>query len=192
MATAIGMITTSDWRDFDRHGVVIPPANKDGALFEDKIKGDYWCIHRPTGEGLGANTMWVARSPDLEHWGRHECLATPRKDKWDSARIGAGASPVKTEKGWLEIYHGANEDNTYCLGAMLLDLDNPANVLARSDEPIMVPTTDYEKYGFFGEVIFTNGHVVDGDTVTIYYGASDEVICGAEFSIEEILRRLGV
>lgn len=188
----IGMITTSDWRDFNRHGVIIPPANKDGALFEEKIQGDYWCIHRPTGEGLGGNTMWVARSPDLRHWGRHECLAAPRKGKWDAARIGAGASPIKTEKGWLAIYHGANEDNTYCLGAMLMDLDTPAHVIARSDEPIMVPATDYEKYGFFGMVIFTNGHVVDGDTVTIYYGASDEVICGAEFSIEEILETLEV
>ncbi len=188
----IGMISTSDWQDFGRHGIIIPPPNKDGALFQEKIHDEYWCLHRPTNDGLGGNYMWVARSKDLEHWGRHECLAAPRKGKWDCARIGAGASPIKTEKGWLEIYHGANEDNTYCLGAMLLDLDNPANVLARSDNPIMVPTTDYEKYGFFGEVIFTNGHVVDGDTVTIYYGASDEVICGAKFSIEEMLGTLGV
>jgi len=188
----IGMISTSDWQRFNRHGVIIPPANKDGALFEEKIGGEYWCLHRPTGEGLGANFMWVARSPDLMHWGKHERLAAPRKGAWDSARIGAGASPIKTEKGWLTIYHGANEANTYCLGAMLLDLDDPTRVLARSDDPIMIPTTDYEKYGFFGKVVFTNGHVVDGDTVTVYYGASDEVICGAEFSIEEILGTLGV
>ncbi len=134
--------------------------------------------------------MWIARSRDLEYWGKHECLAGPRKGKWDSARIGAGASPIKTEKGWLEIYHGANEDNTYCLGAMLLDLDDPTRVIARSEDPIMVPTTDYEKYGFFGKVVFTNGHLVDGDTVTVYYGASDEVICGAEFSIKGILEVL--
>ena len=188
----IGMISTSDWQSFNRHGVIIPPANKDGALFEEKIGGEYWCLHRPTGEGLGGNFMWVARSPDLLHWGRHESLAAPRKGKWDSARIGAGASPIKTDKGWLTTYHGANEENTYCLGAMLLDLDDPTKVLARSDAPIMVPTTDYEKHGFFGTVVFTNGHVVDGDAVTVYYGASDEVICGAQFSIEEILGTLGV
>jgi len=188
----IGMISTADWRNFNRHGIIIPPANKDGALFEEKIGGEYWCLHRPTGEGLGANLMWVARSPDLTYWGKHESLAAPRKGKWDSARIGAGASPIKTGKGWLTIYHGANEENTYCLGAMLLDLDDPTRVLARSDDPIMAPTADYEKYGFFGKVVFTNGHVVDGDTVTVYYGASDEVICGAEFSIEKILGTLGV
>jgi len=188
----IGMISTTDWQSFNRRGVIIPPANKDGALFEERIGGEYWCLHRPTGEGLGANFMWTARSPDLVHWGKHESLAAPRKGKWDSARIGAGASPIKTDRGWLTIYHGANEENTYCLGAMLLDLDDPTRVLARSDDPIMVPTTDYEKYGFFGKVVFTNGHVIDGDTISIYYGASDEVICGARFSIEEILGTLGV
>jgi len=187
----IGMMSTSDWQAFKREGIIIPPPNKDGALFEEKINGEYWMMHRPTNDGLGGNHMWVARSPNLRYWGKHECLAAPRKGKWDSARIGAGASPIKTDKGWLVIYHGANGDNTYCLGAMLLDIADPRKVLARSDDPIMVPTTDYEKYGFFGEVVFTNGHVVDGDTVTLYYGASDEVICGARFSIEDILASLG-
>lgn len=188
----IGMRSTTDWVNFKQHGVVIPPANKDGAIFEEKVNGEYWCLHRPTGIGLGANFIWLARSPDLEYWGKHEALAAPRKGMWDSARVGAGESPIKTEQGWLIIYHGANEKNRYCLGAMLLDLEDPTKVLARSDEPIMVPTTDYEKYGFFGEVVFTNGHVVEGDTVHLYYGASDEVICGADFSIQEILASLGV
>jgi predicted GH43/DUF377 family glycosyl hydrolase len=186
----IGMISTADWQHFHRHGVVIPPANKDGALFEEKIQGEYVCIHRPTGVGLGANSMWIARSRDLDYWGKHEFLAAPREGYWDSARIGAGASPIRTEKGWLEIYHGATAENTYSLGALLLDLNDPTKVLARSNEPIMIPTAAYEKYGFFGKVIFTNGHLVDGDTVRVYYGASDRVICGAEFSIQEILKSL--
>jgi len=62
--------------------------------------------------------------------------------------------------------------------------------LARSKDPLMVPEADYEKVGFFGDVIFTNGHVVDGDTITIYYGASDEVICKATASIQAILDSL--
>jgi predicted GH43/DUF377 family glycosyl hydrolase len=56
----------------------------------------------------------------------------------------------------------------------------------------MEPMTDYEKKGFFGSVVFTNGHIVDGDTITIYYGASDEVICTATFSIEAILDTLKI
>jgi predicted GH43/DUF377 family glycosyl hydrolase len=111
---------------------------------------------------------------------------------WDSERIGAGASPVKTQRGWLEIYHGADKNNRYCLGALLLDLDDPSKVIARSEEPIMEPVMDYEKKGFFGNVIFTNGHIVNGDNITIYYGASDEVICKAEFSINNILDSLKI
>ena len=110
---------------------------------------------------------------------------------WDSARVGAGAAPIRTSEGWLAIYHGATVNPTrYCLGALLLDLDRPWKVLARSTEPIMEPTAEYEQVGFFGNVVFTNGHLVDGDQVTIYYGASDSVICGARFSIREILRTL--
>jgi predicted GH43/DUF377 family glycosyl hydrolase len=109
---------------------------------------------------------------------------------WDSARVGSGAAPIKTEKGWLEIYHGANEVNRYCLGALLLDLEDPTKVIARSEQPIMEPTAEYEQVGFFGNVIFTNGHFVNGDELHLYYGASDEVICGADFSIKEILNSL--
>jgi predicted GH43/DUF377 family glycosyl hydrolase len=188
----IGMVSTENWQDFDRHGIIIPPANKDGALIEEKINGNYYLIHRPTGIGLGAGSMWITSSPDMEHWGKHLCIAAPRPGMWDSARIGAGTSPIKTPHGWLEIYHGADDNNTYSLGALLLDLEDPTKVLARSEDPIMVPTEDYEKYGFYGNVVFTNGHIVDGDTLTVYYGASDEVICGAEFSINEILSTLGI
>jgi len=109
---------------------------------------------------------------------------------WDSERIGAGAAPIKTSEGWLEIYHGANDDHRYCLGALLLDLHDPSHVIARSEQPIMEPTEDYELNGFFGNVVFTNGHIVVEDTITLYYGASDEVICGAELSIKEILQSL--
>lgn len=109
---------------------------------------------------------------------------------WDSARIGAGAAPIRTEEGWLEIYHGANEENRYCLGALLLDLNDPTKVISRSEEPIMEPIADYEKTGFFGNVVFTNGYYMDGDTIKMFYGASDEVICSAELSVKEVLATL--
>jgi len=124
------------------------------------------------------------------HLGQHKCLATTRKNKWDSVRIGGGCAPIRTPQGWLAIYHGADENHRYCLGALLLDLTNPSVVLARSNQPIMEPTEDYELTGFFGNVIFTNGHVVNGDTIRLYYGASDQVICGAELSINKILNSL--
>ncbi|RLD24800.1 MAG: glycosidase [Bacteroidetes bacterium] len=190
IGVGVGYIQTKDWRSFDRKGMIFSPHNKDSTLFEEKINGKYYALHRPSSPELGGNYIWLAESEDLLHWGNHKCIAITRPDNWDSARVGAGASPIKTEAGWLEIYHGANSDNRYCLGAILLDLDDPSKVIARSDDPIMEPLMDYEKTGFFGNVVFTNGHVVNGDTITIYYGASDEVICGATFSIKEILKTL--
>lgn len=190
LGVGVGLIQTSDWKNFDRKGMIFPPHNKDCAIFDRKINGKYYALHRPSSPEIGGNYIWLSESPDMIHWGNHICIATSRKGKWDSARVGAGGSPILTEEGWLEIYHGANADHRYCLGALLLDKDDPSKVLARSEEPIMEPIATYEQTGFFGNVVFTNGHLVDGDTVTIYYGASDEVICGAQFSIKEILSTL--
>lgn len=190
VAVGVGMMRTRDFRHFTHEGMIFPPHNKDCALFEEKIDGIYYALHRPSSPELGGNYMWIAESPDRIHWGRHKCVATTRKGFFDSARLGAGASPIRTDEGWLEIYHGADSSNRYCLGAMLLDLKDPSKVLARSSEPIMEPVAPYEQTGFFGNVVFTNGQIVDGDTVHIYYGASDEVICKADFSIKEILAML--
>jgi beta-1,2-mannobiose phosphorylase / 1,2-beta-oligomannan phosphorylase len=186
----VGLRSTTDWRHIRQHGMILPPHNKDCAIFGEKIGGKYYALHRPSSPTLGGNYIWLAESPDLVHWGRHRCLAHGRPGLWDSARVGAGAAPIRTPEGWLEIYHGANGEHRYCLGALLLDLESPWKVLARSREPVMAPIADYERTGFFGNVVFTNGHVVDGDTVTLYYGASDSVICGARLSIQEILQTL--
>ncbi len=188
----VGLRTTTDWKKFQSHGMILPPPNKDCAIFEEKINGYYYVLHRPSSVDFGGNYIWLSTSPDGIHWGNHQCIIKTRKGSWDSARVGAGAAPIKTGKGWLEIYHGANENHQYCLGAFLLDLHNPSKVIARTDAPIMVPSAAYELSGFFGNVVFTNGHIVhpDGDTVTVYYGASDEFVCGAVFSLNEILSLL--
>jgi predicted GH43/DUF377 family glycosyl hydrolase len=190
VAVGVGLIVTKDFQSFDRKGMIFPPHNKDCALFEDKINGLFYALHRPSSPELGGNYIWIAQSPDRIHWGNHKCVAVTREGFWDSARVGAGGAPIKTDEGWLEIYHGANHEHRYCLGALLLDLNDPSKVLARSHEPIMEPIADYEQTGFFGNVVFTNGHYVEGDTIKLFYGASDEVICSAEFSISEILKTL--
>lgn len=184
----VGLRTTTDWKQFQSHGMILPPHNKDCAIFEEKINGLYYALHRPSSVDIGGNYIWLASSPDAIHWGNHRCIIKTRKDSWDSARVGAGAAPIKTDKGWLEIYHGANHQHQYCLGAFLLDMDDPAKVIARTEKPIMVPSESYELSGFFGHVVFTNGHIVhpDGDTITVYYGASDEFVCAANFSLKEI------
>lgn len=191
-AVGVGYMKTTDWKHFDRLGMIFPPHNKDCAIFDEKINNKYYALHRPSSPELGGNYIWLSESPDRIYWGNHKLLAATRPGKWDSARVGAGAAPIRTDKGWLEIYHGATKEHRYCLGALLLDINDPSIVLARSEEPIMEPIMEYEKKGFFGNVVFTNGHLVDGDKITIYYGASDEVICGAELSINKVLNSLNV
>lgn len=188
----VGLKTTTDWKNFQSHGMMLPPHNKDCAVFSEKINGLYYALHRPSSVDIGGNYIWLTESPDGIHWGNHQCIIKTRNGKWDSARVGAGAAPVKTEKGWLEIYHGANAQHQYCLGAFLMDINEPSKVIGRTEEPVMIPSASYEVSGFFGNVVFTNGHIVqpDGDTITVYYGASDEVVCGAHFSIKEILSLL--
>lgn len=186
----IALRTTTDWVNFTHHGMIFPPHNKDCAIFEELINGKYYALHRPSSVAIGGNFIWIAESIDGIHWGNHMCVAGTRRGMWDSVRIGAGAAPIKTDSGWLQIYHGADAEHRYCLGAILLDLNDPSKVLSRTEEPIMVPKEDYELSGFFGHVVFTNGHIVNGDTLTIYYGAADEFVCGADFSIKEILEQL--
>jgi beta-1,2-mannobiose phosphorylase / 1,2-beta-oligomannan phosphorylase len=188
---AVGLSRTLDWKRFDRLGIIIPPHNKDCAIFEHKVGDEFYCLHRPSGViGLGGNYIWLARSPDLLHWGHHHCIAMTRRGEWDAQRVGGGASPIRTDRGHLAIYHAADDQGIYRLGLLLLDLNDPYHVIARSKEPVMEPIADYEKKGFYGGVVFTNGHLVDGDQVTIYYGAADTVVCGATFSLRELLATL--
>ena len=186
----VGLRSTRDWQHFTRHGLILPPHNKDCAIFSERLNGQFYALHRPSSPQIGGNFIWLAESPDLRHWGNHRCIARTRPGMWDSARVGAGAAPIRTGEGWLEIYHGADAQNRYCLGALLLDADQPWLVLARSREPVMEPRAPYEREGFLGNVIFTNGHVTEGDQLTLYYGASDNVICGARLSIRDILNSL--
>lgn len=187
---AVGMKKTMDWKRFEDCGLILPPHNKDCALFEEKVGGLYRLLHRPSSPEIGGNYIWIAESQDLLHWGNHKCIARTRKGLWDSARIGAGCSPIPTDRGWLVIYHGADESNRYCLGTMLLDLEDPSKVISRCDKPFMEPVEGYETCGFFGKVIFSNGMTVDGDRIIMYYGAADSVVCAAELSVKDLLETL--
>ena len=186
----VGLMRTKNWRQFERMGMIFPPHNKDCALFEEQINGKYYCLHRPSGVDVGGNYIWIAASDNLTHWGEYDCIVHTRHGMWDSERVGAGTSPIKTKAGWLAIYHGCDETRRYCWGAFLMDLKDPSKIIARSNAAFFEPTTDYEKNGFFNNVVFTNGQLINGDEITVYYGASDEVICGARFSINSILESL--
>ncbi|MDQ6420344.1 glycoside hydrolase family 130 protein [Paenibacillus sp. LHD-117] len=187
---AVGMMTTEDFVSFRREGMILAPTNKDVAFFPETIGGSYYMLHRPVPEGLGEPEMWIASSPDLKHWGGHRFLMGLRSKKWDDTRIGAGCVPIKTEDGWLILYHGADRDNRYCLGAALLDLQDPGRVIARMDEPFMTPEADYETSGFFQNVIFACGTVVNVGQAIMYYGAADDSIACVSFELEPLMSLL--
>ena len=179
---------TRDFRSVERRGIIFCPENLDVVIFPETIGGEYVAWTRPVGRHLGAPSIWLARSPDLIHWGAHEVVLCPRPNHWDAARVGAGTVPFRTDRGWLEIYHGADLENRYCMGVVLIDIDDPSKVLARCDEPLMWPETDYELAGFFGGVVFSCGaDVAEDGTVTVYYGASDECTCAALTTVDELL-----
>lgn len=186
---AVGCRRTRDWKNFTPTELILPTSNKDAALFPRRIGGKYYLLHRPSDPACG-NHIYLAESPDLRFWGNHRCIAMTRPGFWDEERIGAGAAPIETDSGWLEIYHGADRAGRYALGCLLFDRNDPARVIARSETPFMKPEADYEKHGFYGNCIFTNGQIVDGDRIQLYYGASDTVVCGAEVRISGLLGSL--
>lgn len=182
----VGLAETSDFRTFKRHGLMMAPENKDVMLFPEAIRGKYYALTRPVPHAFGAPEMWVAESPDLLHWGNHRFLMGLRKSSWDGGRMGGGAVPIRTERGWLALYHGADSTHRYCMGAVLLDLEDPGKVLARSTRPFLAPEADYEVNGFFGGVVFSCGALLTGDTIRMYYGAADEVMAVADIPLTEI------
>jgi predicted GH43/DUF377 family glycosyl hydrolase len=186
------LASTKDFKSFARHGVIFCPENKDAVLFPEKIDGKYHALHRPFSPLFKRNDIWLAESKDLLCWGGHRRIIGPRPGMWDEKKIGAGAPPFKTEHGWLEIYHGVDRDDRYCLGAVLLDLNRPDRIIARSDEPILAPEALYECSGFFGKVIFSCGALLENEKVKIYYGAADTCICYAEVSLSDIIEALNL
>jgi predicted GH43/DUF377 family glycosyl hydrolase len=185
---ASALASTADFRTFERHGVVFCPENKDVVLFPEKIGGAFAALHRPVcGTPFTRPEMWVARSPDLTHWGTHAPLAVSGGE-WQSSRVGAGPPPVRVPGGWLAIYHGnrhptrTGEVGTYYGGALLLDPDDPARVLRWTVEPFFRPEADFEVAGFVPNVVFPTGVVQDGDAILVYYGAADAFTAVAEFS----------
>lgn len=181
---------TTDFRSFERLGIIFPPDNKDVALFPERIGGKYYALHRPSTSAFGKPEIWLAESPDLICWGNHRLLAGQRQGGWENGRIGASAAPFRIEQGWLEIYHGANKANRYCLGALLLDPREPWKVLGRSDSPVLEPEAEYETTGFFGNVVFSCGALYEDGKIKVYYGAADTSMAYAELSLADVLKTL--
>jgi predicted GH43/DUF377 family glycosyl hydrolase len=193
-ATALG--STADFHHFERHGIVFCPENKDVVLFPEKVGGEYVALHRPNAATPFCRPeMWVARSPDLIRWGRHDSLHGGDAE-WETGRVGAGTPPVRVDAGWLEIYHGNRQPTRpgvvgrYATGLLLLDRDNPAKILRRTAGSVFEPTTDFERIGFVPDVVFPTGIVECDGSYLVYYGAADSCTAVVEFARSEVLAML--
>lgn len=182
---------TDDFKTFERVAVLGLPENKDVVLFPEKIGGRYAKLDRPMTQTSQRGDMWISFSPDLVYWGDPHPVLRPRSRKWDCQKIGAGSPPIKTPQGWLVIYHGVRPTSSgsiYRLGAVLLDLERPWQVLGRADQAILSPIASEDFQGNVSNVVFTCGAILeDGGELKVYYGAADQVICLASASLTDII-----
>ncbi len=161
--------------------LVLGEDNKDHALFEERVGGRYVSFHRRP------PSIWLAFSSDMREWRDHVRIIEPRPDNWDGKRVGAGGPPIRTDGGWLVLYHGYDDSHRYCMGTALLALDDPRVVLKRPLAPILEPQETWEIKGDVPNVVFgTANPVVDG-TVYLYYGGADRVIGLATAPLDELL-----
>ena len=176
------LISTKDFREFQHHSVILPDHDdKDAVLFPEKIGGRYAMLHRILPD------ICLSYSDDLIHWGDTRKVIGPRPDFWDSDRIGAGGTPIKTERGWLSFYHGVDGSRVYRLGILILGLDDPTKAVFRSDEPCLEPEEPYEKEGPVPNVVFSSGAVEKDGQYLVYYGGADRVIAVASIGVDEVL-----
>ncbi|MBS3757554.1 MAG: hypothetical protein KGY61_02715 [Desulfobacterales bacterium] len=188
----VSLATTRDFEKFARMGIIMPPEDKDAALFPVRFDGRWAMLHRPVTAfaGVGAH-IWLSFSPDMKHWGDHQVVIPARKGGWwDADKIGLSPPPLRTAKGWMILYHGVRTTAGGCiyrLGLALLDLNDPTRVLARSDEWIFAPEKSYEMTGDVDKVVFPCGWVAEEDQVRLYYGGADKCIALATGRISEML-----
>ncbi len=187
----VSLTLTEDFHTFEHYGEILPPEDKDAALFPRRI-GDNWALlHRPVSP-QGAH-IWISYSPDLRHWGSHKLLLRARRGAWwDGRKIGLAVPPIETTAGWLVIYHGVRETASGCLyrvGLAMIDLQTPERCLRRGDAWVFGPEADYERFGDVNNVVFPCGYTIDpdGDTLRLYYGAADTCIGLATGSIRQML-----
>jgi beta-1,2-mannobiose phosphorylase / 1,2-beta-oligomannan phosphorylase len=187
-----GLLISQDLKNFTYAGMLTNPSfdDRDVIMFPEKIKGKYVTLHRPMewcGKDYGTDypAMWIAFSDDLLAWKNLKLLAKG-KHGWEQ-KIGGSTPPIKTEHGWLVLYHAVGDDKFYRVGAMLLDLKNPLKILHRSPDCLLEPKESYEVEGFYNGVVFPCGNVVINDILFVYYGGADKYVCLATCDLNELL-----
>lgn len=193
----VALASTPDFTSFRRSGPLLPPENKNAALFPRKIGGKWALLHRPAPKIANSRpSIWLSFSPDLVHWGEHRYVLGPRDPAcWDADWVGIGPPAIETEAGWILLYHGVRMTGvgpTYRVGAALLDLEEPWKVRSRLAEWLLQPEADYELNGRVPNVVFPCGAVVDRerDELDLYYGAADTCVGRATASLSAVVGAL--
>ncbi len=186
----IALAKTRDFVQIERVSLITQADYRNTVIFPRKFDGRYARLDRPHSE-IAPWSIWISYSPDLYFWGESQIVMQPVPYHWDEMKIGPGAPPIKTDQGWLSIYHGVfrtMDGSVYRLGVALHDLDNPAIVLGVGDSWILQPEDPWEVTGYVHNVVFSCGAVPEPDgTVKIYWGGADSVMCVGEARLDELV-----
>ena len=199
-----GIAVTEDFEKFEVLSMTVPD-NRNMVLFPEKIGGKYVRLERPFpvySRGRDRFDTWISDSPDLKYWGNSQLLLGVEDVPFANDKIGPGAPPIKTKKGWLTTFHAVDIDQSrgkrgwenawkkrYTIGIMLLDLQNPAKIVGMCKTPLLAPEVSYECDGFRNDVLFPGGMILeDNGEVKIYYGAADTVECLASAHVDDLLK----
>ncbi len=193
----IALASTKDFQNFEKHGLIGPDLNdKDCVIFPDRIDGKIVILHRLRSKVqiayfedfqslINSESFW---NEYVKHLDDYEVFRS--KFPWEKRKVGVGPPPIKTDLGWLVIYHGVSIENMYRAGAILLDLYDPSKVLVRTDGYILEPEMEFEKRGVVPNVVFPDGAIVREGKLLVYYGGADEVCCVASVHLDEFLNQL--
>ena len=186
----IGLARTTDFQSVERTGLITQADYRNTVIFPEKIGGRYVRLDRPHSE-ISPWSIWISYSPDLIHWGDSKVVMKPVTYHWDEMKIGPGATPIFTPRGWLHIYHGVfptMDGAIYRLGVALHDLEDPSRVISVCDRWILQPEDTWEVTGYVHNVVFTCGAIPEPDgTVKIYWGGADKVMNVGTAHIEELV-----
>jgi len=186
----IALARTTDFIRVERIALISQADMRNVVIFPQKFDGRYARLDRPHSE-ISPWSIYISYSPDLIHWGDSRVVMKPVTYHWDELKIGPGATPFRTDKGWLHIYHGVYRTMAgavYRLGAALHDLDDPSRVIGISDDWILEPEDPWERTGYVPNVVFTCGAVPEEDgTVKIYWGGADTVMCAGSAQIRDLV-----
>ena len=186
----IGLAKTLNFESVERVAFITQADYRNTVLFPEKIDGRYVKLDRPHSD-ISPWSIWISYSPDLRHWGDSSLVMKPVPYHWDEMKIGPGAPPIRTDKGWLNIYHGVfptMAGHVYRLGAALHKLDDPAEILGVGDRWILQPEDPWEITGYVPNVVFTCGAVPEDDgTIKLYWGGADKVMCAGTAVINELI-----